>query len=392
MVGRPSTTRGSGGPARSCAGRLRIAGLSDADADEFYAYQYLAVARPAPMPDYGLTSIVILTHNQLEYTRKCLESLRRLTDEPYELIVVDNGSTDGTMEYLGTLPGVRLIPNDTNRGFPAAANQGIAASTGNQILLLNNDTIVTTGWLGRLLRALHSDPAIGLVGPCSNCVSGPQQVEVRYESLADLDGFAWDWGKAHDGLHGRRHPPGWVLLADPPGGHRSESGSWTSSSASAATMTTITACAAIQAGYRAVIAADAFVHHFGGQTFIGMGMDFTAVMNQNEQRFRDKWSGGHRGEHFSPTTDRLKPATSHFGAKAIRGQHGSRGRIAAVVRESTALALHDRPGLGPNAPSLSGEHPALGQRDGHRGYRIGRRDAADRRVVRRPAVPFPLVR
>ena len=49
---------------------------------------------------------------------------------------------------------------------------------------------------GRLLRALHSDPAIGLVGPCSNCVSGPQQVEVRYESLADLDGFAWDWGKA----------------------------------------------------------------------------------------------------------------------------------------------------------------------------------------------------
>ena len=61
-------------------------------------------------------------------------------------------------------------------------------------MLFNNDVVVTTGWLFRLLRALHSDPAIGLVGPCSNFVSGPQQVETRYDSLADLDGFAWDWG------------------------------------------------------------------------------------------------------------------------------------------------------------------------------------------------------
>ena len=59
--------------------------------------------------------------------------------------------------------------------------------------------MVTTGWLGRMLRALHSDPTVGLVGPCSNFVSGPQQVEVGYDSLAELDGFAWDWGKAHDG-------------------------------------------------------------------------------------------------------------------------------------------------------------------------------------------------
>ena len=97
---RPPTTRPTGGPARSVAGRLQIAGLSDAEADEFYAYQYLAVARPAPAPDYGLTSIVIVTHNQLDYTRQCLDSLRLLTDEPYELIVVDNASTDGTVEYL----------------------------------------------------------------------------------------------------------------------------------------------------------------------------------------------------------------------------------------------------------------------------------------------------
>ncbi len=96
-VGSPGDDPRERRPGEVKVGRLQIAGLSDADADEFYAYQYLAVARPAAVPDYGVTSIVILTHNQLEYTRQCLDSLRRLTDEPYELIVVDNASTDGTV-------------------------------------------------------------------------------------------------------------------------------------------------------------------------------------------------------------------------------------------------------------------------------------------------------
>ena len=70
-----------------------------------------------------------------------------------------------------------MIENATNRGFPAAANQGIAAAIGDQVLLLNNDTIVTTGWLRRMLRHLSSDPKIGLVGPCSNFVGSEQQIE-----------------------------------------------------------------------------------------------------------------------------------------------------------------------------------------------------------------------
>ena len=163
------------------------------------SYQFLVRARPAPVPELGLTSIVIVTHNQIDYTRQCLDSIARLTDEPYELIVVDNASTDGTVDYLRAKPGVRLIVNHTNRGFPAAVNQGIAAASGKQILLLNNDVIVTTGWLFRLLRARYGDPAIGIVGPCSNCVSGPQQVQTHYDSLGDLDGFAWDWGGTHEG-------------------------------------------------------------------------------------------------------------------------------------------------------------------------------------------------
>ena len=180
-------------------GRLQIRGLTPGVEEEFFAREYLIRAVPEPPSDPGLTSIVILTHNQLGYTRECLDSIRLYTDEPYELIVVDNASTDGTPQYLASLPGLTLIRNDTNRGFPAAANQGLRVARGRQIVLLNNDTVVTTGWLRRLLDTLQSDSSIGLVGPCSNRVSGEQQVPVTYDAdLIGLDGFAWEWGQTHE--------------------------------------------------------------------------------------------------------------------------------------------------------------------------------------------------
>ncbi len=169
-------------------GPLLVRGVPPGAAQEFFSPEYLARAAFRPAPDPGLTSIVILTHNQLAYTRLCLDGIRLHTDEPYEVIVVDNASTDGTPEYLRSIEGVTLIRNATNRGFPAAANQGIRAAKGRQVLLLNNDAVPTTGWLRRMLDALHGDPAAGLVGPCSNRVSGEQQVEVGYdEDLVGLE-------------------------------------------------------------------------------------------------------------------------------------------------------------------------------------------------------------
>ena len=121
-------------------------------AEECVASGYQIAARLTSTPDYGLTSIVIVTHNQLLYTRLCLDSIRMRTDESHEIIVVDNASTDGTVEYLQSHPGVKIIENSENRGYPAAANQGIAAAKGRQVLLINNDVVVTTGWLRRSSR------------------------------------------------------------------------------------------------------------------------------------------------------------------------------------------------------------------------------------------------
>ena len=252
---------------------------------------------------------------------------------------------------------------------------------------MNNDTILTTGWLGRLLRAMHGEPTIGLVGPCSNCVSGPQQVEIGYESLTDLDGFAWDWGKAHDGqrvdvnrlvgfcLLIRRAVVDAIGLLDEQFGV----GCYDDDDY---------CLRAIQAGYRAVIAADAFVHHFGERTFIGMGMDFAAVMNDNEQRFRAKWAIAGTASLGQATSSPAVGTTARGHSLPLRSPRADCG----WRTKSSDLALHDRSRLGPDAAGLSGEHPALGRRDGDRRHRLGRRIAADRRIVRRPAVPFPLVR
>jgi GT2 family glycosyltransferase len=279
-----------GRPGEVKVGRLHVGGLAPEEAQEFYAYQYLVSATVTPPTDHGLTSIVILTHNQLDFTRLCVESIRRCTDEPYELVFVDNGSTDGTVTYLQGLAGATVLTNAENRGFPAAANQGIGAAKGTQVVLLNNDTVVTTGWLARLLRALHSDARIGLVGPTSNCVSGEQQVALRYEDVAGVDGFAWDWGKANGGivvdtdrlvgfcLLIRRAVIDKIGLLD----ERFGLGCFEDDDY---------CLRALKAGFRLVIARDAFVHHFGGRTFAGSGIDFAGLMAKNSRLFQEKWQG-----------------------------------------------------------------------------------------------------
>ena len=110
-------------------------------------------------------SIIILSYNNLELNKGLLNSIRSHTDPAsYELIFVDNASTDGTRKWLQEQTGIKLVLNDENAGFPQGCNQGIGqASRGNDILLLNNDIEVTKNWLENLKTALYSGPGIGAV-------------------------------------------------------------------------------------------------------------------------------------------------------------------------------------------------------------------------------------
>lgn len=316
-------------------GRLQIDGLTVAEAEEFYATSYLLRAQPKPSPNYGMTSLVIVTHNQVAYTRECVANVRLRTDEPYELIFVDNGSTDGTVEYLRSLPSATVIANPHNRGFPAAANQGLAVARGQQVLLLNNDTVVTTGWLRRLLRALYSDPRIGLVGPSSNWVSGGQQVAVRYAAdLVGLDGFAWDWGKAQDGVQeDTDRLVGFCLLVrrdllDTVGmlDERFGIGCYEDDDY---------CVRALRAGFRAVIARDSFVHHYGHRTFLGSGADFASILANNRRKFMAKWDiepGGANPGRLA-VVDVQRPAQDKYSV-----QHGPGGGLL-LVRNHGRLSL-----------------------------------------------------
>lgn len=103
-------------------------------------------------------SIVIPLYNQVAYTRGCLESLTATTSPNVEIILVDNASNDGTGEYLQTLSNVIVISNTDNRGFAGACNQGISAASGDWIVVVNNDVVISRGWLVGLLQAatLHN--------------------------------------------------------------------------------------------------------------------------------------------------------------------------------------------------------------------------------------------
>ena len=104
------------------------------------------------------TSIVILTYNELPLTKQCLTSIKKHTDDKdIEIIVVDNGSSDGTVDHLKSIPSLKTIFNEKNAGFAKGCNQGLDIATGDTVLFLNNDTIVTQNWLQSMLTLLYSD-------------------------------------------------------------------------------------------------------------------------------------------------------------------------------------------------------------------------------------------
>jgi GT2 family glycosyltransferase len=155
-------------------------------------------AAPAPA-----VSVVVVCHDGLPFTKLCLASLLERTEaDGLEVVVVDNGSRDGTAAYLDRLaavsPCVRVLRNAENRGFPTAVNQGLAAARGETLVLLNNDVVLPAGWLAPLLAAL-SDPAVGVAGPVTNRIGTESEVECDHRTLGELEAAAAARAAAHAG-------------------------------------------------------------------------------------------------------------------------------------------------------------------------------------------------
>jgi GT2 family glycosyltransferase len=244
---------------------------------------------------YPRASLIVLTFNNLAINRLCIESILRNTLRPdYELIVVDNASKDGTPDYLRSLakvyPQIKLILNESNRGFAGGNNQGIRAATGEYVVLLNNDTVLPRGWLGRLLRHLERDPKVGLVGPVTTGAANEAYVATQYKTLAAMEAFAARQFHAHAGetfplavpalfcAAARRALFDEVGLLD----ERYEIGLFEDDDL---------AVRVRRAGYRTLCARDVFVHHFQCEGFKQFGdKGYLKLFNANRERFERKWN------------------------------------------------------------------------------------------------------
>lgn len=126
-------------------------------------------------------SVILVVHNNWSYTQQCLHRLLQPGHYPnLEIIIVDNASNDQTSAYLRSQnhPLIKVITSPTNLGFAAGNTLGCAQSSGEFIILLNNDTLVPDGsWISRLLRPFQKDEMLAMTGPMSNHVGNDQALD-----------------------------------------------------------------------------------------------------------------------------------------------------------------------------------------------------------------------
>ena len=273
---------------------LKKTGLHvDTLVEESRYYQFLVVATPDEHSVRPLTSIIVLTWNQLPCTQECLASIAAFTSEPYELIVVDNGSTDGTVAWLQQQAHedqrIRIITNDSNLGFAKGCNQGIEAAHGEYILLLNNDVVVTAEWLTGLLECYRRKSHVGIVGPMTNNISGIQRVaHADYDDIAGMHDFAQSFrGLNRYRMIENRRVVGFCMLFSK---QLANEVGLLDETFGSGNFEDDDYCLRVElAGYRNFIAGDVFIHHYGSQTFIGNKLAYGQAMQHNMALYRQKW-------------------------------------------------------------------------------------------------------
>lgn len=310
-------------------------------------------ALETPVPRYAdpvktssaSASIVVVTHDNLAFTRLCLRSVLANTGEAFELIVVDNGSGDGTPAYLARLAErdtrVKVLLNGSNVGFAPACNQGLGLATGDHLVLLNNDTMVAPGWLDGLRRHL-AEPKVGLVGPVTNRIGNEAEIDVDYRTWGEYLEAAARRAEEHAGEWLEIGTPAMFCLAMRrqtflrlgPLDEGYEIGMLEDDDY---------AERARRAGYELRCADDVLVHHFGEASFgqLVPSGEYTEILERNQRRYAEKW-----GRAWEPYGRRPNPRYEREAEQvreAVKGTVPSGSTVLVISRgDEELLQLNGR--------------------------------------------------
>lgn len=291
--------------------------------------------------EYSGTSIIVLSYNNLNYTKQCIESIRKYTaNENYEIVVIDNNSSEETKNWLKNQYDIKLQLNTSNRGFPGGCNDGIKlANPKNDILLLNNDIVVTTNWLTNLRTALYSNENIGAVSPITNSSSYWQSIPVNYKTIDEMQVFASQINISNkDNWEERVMLVGYSMLIKRvvldkvgpldeiyfPGNFEDDD----------------YCLRIINAGYKLLLCRDTFVHHYGSASF-SADSSYYKVLKENQEKFEKKWGIDLKDVLFNLSYLNLVPTIENLKILDVYGNCGVNGLMLKFYRKNLDFYIGD---------------------------------------------------
>ncbi len=238
-------------------------------------------------------SVIIPVYNALEHTKVCIENVEVcLAHRPYEIIVVDNASTDGTAEYLAGKDNVRVIANREPESVAAAFNKGYRMAAGELILFMHNDTVLPPYSIDLLENALYSDDKLGAVGPTAQGHRfWPHELLEQIEEYDDIAGMGRSFEKARR-LQCNLRPA--FVLEDFCSLFKREAiddvGEWDESFLLRYFEDVDYSCRMQLKGWKLAIVPNVFVHHFQAATFKANQIDHEKAWKIFSNYFKKKWN------------------------------------------------------------------------------------------------------
>lgn len=249
-------------------------------------------------------SIIIASYNCCEMLQNCLLTIKTYTPaKSYEIVVVDNASTDGVAEWLSAQKDIKVILNKENKGFGIASNQGVAiAEPDNDIFFLNNDTLVPANAIFWLRMGLYEGNNIGATSCMSNRVSNDQMIDVTLNNTAEVLSFA----KKHNIISLNPYEEkvklvGFALLIK-----RSvlnEIGLFDEIYSIGNYEDDDISIRMLMAGYKLLLCHNSFIYHYGSQGFAQIDYDYSKLLYDNLQKFIKKWN--FNIQYYSSARDNL---------------------------------------------------------------------------------------